>query len=376
MKVLQILPELIQGGVERGTLDLARELVRQGHESHVISAGGPLVDKLQSEGSAHHSLPVHRKSLLSLRYVKPLRELILSIDPDVIHVRSRLPAWLNFLALRKLPKNKKPAVVSTVHGLYSVNRYSEIMTRADRVIAISSCVSDYITRNYPRADRSIIRLVHRAVDPTEFPEGYQPSEEWKTQFFAEFPQLSGEKLILFPGRITRWKGHKFLLDLMESLSRQRQDVHGIVVGSAHASKSEFYDELLSDVNKRQLEPWISFLGNRRDMKEIYAVSSLALNLSDQPEPFGRTVIEALKIGLPVVAWDQGGPAEVLRLCYPQGLVNYPDVGDLAKTVDQLLDEPGEINFSSEFTLDTLVGKTLNIYDEVVSKSLSNASSAK
>lgn len=365
MKVLQILPELIQGGVERGTLDLGRELVKRGHESHVISNGGPLVKKLEQEGSVHHQMPVHLKRLSSLRQVRPLRRKIMEIAPDIVHVRSRLPAWLNRFAYRKIPTEKRPALISTVHGMYSVNFYSAIMTRADRVIAISSAVQDYITQNYPKVDPTIIRLIHRAVDREEFPAGYQSAQAWRDAFFRDFPQLADKKLLLFPGRITRWKGHKFLLDLMEKLKDSHPGLHAVIVGEAHATKSEFLDELTSEIRNRGLDAVISFLGRRSDMKDIYAVSSLAFNLSDEPEPFGRTVIEALAVGLPVVAWDQGGPAEVLRACYPQGLVPYPDQDHLLQVVAQVISSPGEVRLAQDFMLDTLVEKTLDVYREAI-----------
>ena len=364
MKVLQVLPELIQGGVERGTLDLARELVKRGHQSHVISNGGPMVAQLEAEGSTHHQLPVHRKRLSSLKQVKPLRRLILEIAPDIIHVRSRLPAWLVHFALRKIPADQRPALVSTVHGLYSVNAYSAIMTKSDRVISISGAVTDYIVKNYPNVNSANIRLVHRAVDTADFPAGYQPDDSWHSQFFVDFPQLKTKKLILFPGRITRWKGHKYLLDLMAGLS-ERDDVHAIVVGGAHATKADFLEELKADISARGLAEKISFLGSRRDMKNIYAISALALNLSDSPEPFGRTVIEALAVGCPVVAWDQGGPAEVLRLCYRQGLVEYPNTQALCDTVAVVLDSDQPVVLGEDFKLGTLVQKTLSVYQELL-----------
>ena len=134
MKVLQVLPNLDSGGVERGTVEFARELVARGHQSIVMSNGGRLVKQLQAEGSRHIELPVHHKSLRSLRLVRPLRRLLAELQPDIIHVRSRLPAWLIFLAWRKLPRATRPRLVSTFHGLYSVNFYSAVMARAEQII--------------------------------------------------------------------------------------------------------------------------------------------------------------------------------------------------------------------------------------------------
>ena len=132
MKIIQILPELSSGGVERGTLELASHLVETGHESIVISGGGRLVERLTTSGSRHISLPVGKKSPLSLRLVRPLRELFRREAPDIIHLRSRVPAWLSWLAWRKLPVSSRPRLVTTVHGFYSVSRWSEIMCCGER----------------------------------------------------------------------------------------------------------------------------------------------------------------------------------------------------------------------------------------------------
>ena len=156
MKVMQLLPELNSGGVERGTLEIARALVSQGHQSLVVSNGGRLVAQLEAEGSTHLTLPVHKKSLSSLWQIRPLRRLIMQYQPDIVHVRSRVPAWLTHFALRGIPASQRPHLISTVHGFYSVNRYSEIMTQAEKVIAVSDSVVQYITEHYKTARLKIL----------------------------------------------------------------------------------------------------------------------------------------------------------------------------------------------------------------------------
>jgi hypothetical protein len=121
MKVLQILPELNAGGVERGTVELARHLTRSGHEALVVSQGGQLVPELESVGARHLALPVHRKHLRSLFQVRPLRRLLEQERPDILHIRSRIPGWLAWLAWRRMHPQTRPHFVSTVHGFYSVN---------------------------------------------------------------------------------------------------------------------------------------------------------------------------------------------------------------------------------------------------------------
>ena len=120
MKVMQLLPELNSGGVERGTLEIARALVSQGHQSLVVSNGGRLVPQLEADGSTHLQLPIHKKSLSSLWQIRPLRQLIRTHQPDIVHVRSRVPAWLTHFALRGIPAQQRPHLISTVHGFYSL----------------------------------------------------------------------------------------------------------------------------------------------------------------------------------------------------------------------------------------------------------------
>ncbi|HUH36362.1 MAG TPA: glycosyltransferase family 4 protein [Spongiibacteraceae bacterium] len=363
LKVLQILPELNAGGVERGTIDLARELVARGHRSWVVSAGGRMVESLEAQGSTHITLPVHRKSLVSLRYVRPLRRVFEALQPDIVHMRSRLPAWLTWLAWRKLDPRTRPHLVTTFHGMYSVNRYSAIMGCGETVIAISAAVRAYILDNYPRIDPARITLIHRGVDVAEFPRGYQPDAEWRAAFAAACPQTRGKRLLLMPGRLSRWKGQEDFIALMAALkARGLTDIHGLIVGGAETNKRHYEDELRAQVAQQGLADDVSFLGHRRDMRELYAASALVCNLSNRPEPFGRTVTEALSIGTPVVAYDQGGPAEVLRDCYPQGLATPATLADVTA---QVLATASPIDLKAEYTLATQVEKTLQVYQGLV-----------
>ena len=150
MTVLQMLPALESGGVERGTVEIAAALVRAGHRALVMSAGGRLVPELEALGAEHIPLPVGRKSLLTFRHVSRVRRLLRERGVDVLHLRSRLPAWVGWLAWRGLPAVERPRLVTTVHGFYTVGRYSSVMTRGERVIAVSESVRDYILENYPQ----------------------------------------------------------------------------------------------------------------------------------------------------------------------------------------------------------------------------------
>ena len=136
MRILQLLPELKLGGVERGTVDLSAHLAKLGHKTAVVSAGGGLAEQLSDHGAKHFSLPIAKKNFLAIKQYKNLRDIYREFKPDIIHVRSRFPAWINLLALKGLP-SEKPIVISTFHGLYSKPFYSKSMSYADDIIAIS-----------------------------------------------------------------------------------------------------------------------------------------------------------------------------------------------------------------------------------------------
>ncbi len=364
MKVMQLLPELNSGGVERGTLEIGAALVQKGHESVVVSNGGRLVAQLTQQGSRHLSLAIHKKSLSSLFKIWPLRRLILQEKPDIIHVRSRVPAWITRFALNGIAPQQRPHLVSTVHGMYSVNGYSAIMTKAEKVIAVSDSVVDYIQQHYPNCPKSAITRIYRGIDLKEFPHGYQPSASWWHSIYQLFPHLENKTLITLPGRITRLKGHEYLLDLIGQLKTE-YNVHGVVVGGADEKKQAYLDELHQRVEDMNLQNDITFVGHRTDIREWLAISDIVLSLSTQPETFGRTSLEAIALGTPVVGWNRGGVAEILQRCYPTGLVEPEQSELLFRKVHQLLAAPIDPAPVTAFQLKDMTEQTIALYQSLL-----------
>lgn len=365
MKVVQILPELNAGGVERGTLEIAAALVAEGHESIVISNGGRLVEALERAGSKHITLPVHRKSLSSLAQVRPMRRLLAELGPDIVHIRSRVPGWITWLAWRKMDPATRAHLVSTVHGFYSTNFYSAVMTKGERVIAVSKSIRDYILEHYPKTDPNIIRLVYRGIEPEQFRRGHQPDAAWLEKWRADHPGFEGRILILLPGRITRLKGHKDFFELVAALKREGLAVQGLVAGDTHPKKRDYLAELKDLVSELKIEKEISFLGHRSDIREVMAVSQLVCALSQQPESFGRTVLEAMAIGKPVVGYDCGGVGELLGELFAQGRVPPGDRSALLKASRSIINEglkPGQVG--EPFTLKAMCDSTLAVYEEL------------
>jgi glycosyltransferase involved in cell wall biosynthesis len=360
LTVVQILPALQAGGVERCTLETARALVAAGHRSVVISSGGLQVEQLVREGSEHIMLPVERKSLLTLQQVRLLRRLLRELRPDILHARSRVPAWVAWLAWRKLPAGERPRFVTTVHGLHSVSPYSAIMARGEAVIAGSETVRRYILDNYPECPPERIRLIPEGVDPAEFPYDYTPDAGWLARWRQEFPELQGKKVLALPGRLTRLKGHATFIELIGALA-DHPEVQGLIVGGAEAKKAAYAEELKAAVAAAGLAGRISFTGHRSDMREVLSQCDLVYSLSTQPETFGRTVLEAMRLGRPVLGWEVGGVGDILARCYPQGRVAPGDRAALLAATRRWLAAPDWPAPSPHFLLSAMTDETLALY---------------
>lgn len=368
MKVLQILPELESGGVERGTLELAEYLVRHGHESLVISGGGKLVAELERDGTRHITWPIGRKALSTLKLIPVLRKLLREEKPDILHLRSRVPAWIAWFAWRGLPKATRPRLVTTVHGFYSVNRWSEIMTCGERVIAVSDCIAEYIRQSYPRVDMKKVRVVYRGIAPEAYPHGYQPTTEWRESFANEFPLTRDKRLLILPGRITRLKGHEDFFKIIQQL--QYPDVIGVVVGGVHEKKQEYGAELRELVRTMGLEEKIVFTGGRSDLREILAISDIVFSLTTQPESFGRTTLEALGLGRPVIGYEHGGVGEILDAVFPDGKVASNDWEAAARKARSFLDQAPNVPASHPFSLQAMLEGTCDVYRELLAEARS------
>ena len=359
MKVVQVLPALELGGVERGTLDIAKALVDEDHESVVISAGGRLVKQLEDEGSRHVTWDLGKKSPLTFLKLWAVRKWLREEKPDIVHVRSRMPAWVVWLAWKGMPKNDRPRFITTLHGMHSVNWYSAIMSKGERVICVSETCKKYLFDNYKVDDPDKVTVIHRGIDEDYFVRGFQPSDDWKQQFYSDYPECLGKKLICFPGRITRWKGHLELVKVVELLSRSRDDFRVLVVGSE--GKGNFLAELKDQIEQCGLRRFFVFLGTRSDMREIYSVSAVSLSLTTTTaESFGRAVVESLAIGTPVVGYAYGAVEETLRHMFPCGMVPVSDAVAVTQKVEKMLDSSTAIPDLS-FTLETMKSKTLALY---------------
>lgn len=368
MKILQILPSMALNHVARSTLDLAKALVIAEHESLVVSNGGCLVNRLERDGSKHITLPVHQKNLSALWQVKPLRDIIISEKPDIIHLRARMPAWIVRLALRNIPPENRPKIVTTIHNIYAVSRYSQIITEAERVICVSDFVADYVKTNFPECPPERIQRIYRGVDAKSFPYRYQPSVHWWNSVFAEFPQLENKIWLTLPGTVSQSRGHQWLIDILGGLKAEYPNVHAVIIGDPKSHKSTYYEELQQRINSLELGDYVTFTGWRDDIRDWLAASNIVFSLIYKPIAYSQTVMEALALGTPVVAWDHGGVAETLSDLYPRGLLPPEDGIGLCNKVRELIDEPELPKKPESFLLRQMTADMLTIYREILSAS--------
>jgi glycosyltransferase involved in cell wall biosynthesis len=308
--------------------------------------------------------PVNRKRLGTLRYISRIRDWLQQHQPDLLHVHSRLPALLCWRALRGLPAAQRTPWVTTVHGHYSVSRYSSVMTRGDRVIAVSEAIRNYTRHNYQVPDERL-RVIHGGIDHGIFAHGYRPGTDWYQSVHAEYPELHGRRWLCLPGRLSRYKGHAGFINLLAALRSEHRDLQGLIIGGGRAG-SRYRDELEGLAAKHGVLQRLTFIGERDDIREWLAASELVLSLcSDPPEAFGRTVLEALSLGRPVLGWNHGGVAEILAQMFPQGAVTPGDTVELRARASSFLQQPPAVSPNTAFSLQDSLAQTLALYEEVI-----------
>jgi glycosyltransferase involved in cell wall biosynthesis len=370
--ILQILPSLGTGGVERGAIDVAQALVRAECQAIVASAGGVMVRELERTGAKHLALPVDSKNPWRMRAnVEALAELILRHNVDIVHARSRAPAWSAYYAARR---TKRP-FVTTFHGTYAASNplkryYNSVMTRGDRVIAISSFIARHMTEVYG-TDPGRIRVIPRGVDFVSFsPE--QVSPERISTLFRAWRLPDGVPLVLLPGRLTRWKGQMVLIEAIAELARG--DLVCILAGSEQ-NRASYRRELESQISARGLAGQVRLVGECRDMPAAYMLADVVVSASTEPEAFGRVVAEAQAMGRPVVATDHGGSRETLIAGETGWLVKPRDASALAHALATALSLKVEArralaerairHVRQHFSKEIMCRDTLKVYAELL-----------
>jgi glycosyltransferase involved in cell wall biosynthesis len=363
MKIVQLLPELNEGGVERGTMELSREFVKLGHESIVISNGGKLVETIEKDGGKHIKFDVASKNPLTvISRVYGLRKLLKELNPDVIHARSRVPAWLTYFANKSL----KIPFVTTVHGFNSVNFYSRIMTKGDAVICVSNSIKEYIEKHY-QVSEAKITVIPRGMDLALF-----NPENINQKFISEFKEEYGLKdkfIVSSIGRITQLKDYETFIRAIAKLTTKIPNIVGLIVGGVHKDKHSYSESLKQLAKELNVENKIIFTGSKKEVAEIYTLSDVVVSSSKKPESFGRSVAEAIAMNTTVIATNHGGVKDIII----QGENGYFfEVGDEKELANKIilakeLSFDGYSYIHKNFSLKQMVEKTLDIYNNLKKK---------
>ncbi len=368
LSVAQLLPDLEGGGVERGTLELGKYLSQNNHRSFVVSGGGRLVDQLVKEGSRHLCWKIGSKNPLIIRYFLPLRRFLMREQIDVLHLRSRMPAWLGYVVWKTLPKNSRPILVTTFHGFYSVNRYSAIMTKGMGKIAVSKGIENHIKEKY--GVKNSISLIYRGVDKEVFdPKAVSP------QRIARFREQWGVKadipVIMLPGRLTPWKGQDTFIEALSLIKDIKFQAY--IVGDT--SENQYFSQQLETmISQLGLQNVVSMVGHCDDMAAALMLADVVVSASSrEPEAFGRTTIEAMAMGKAVVATAHGGSLETVTPGVTGWLVQPGDAQDLASGLSNALKsgadliqfgKAGQELANMKFSTHSMCEKTIALYKEL------------
>jgi glycosyltransferase involved in cell wall biosynthesis len=344
MHIVQLLPELRQGGVETVVLCLNRELVREGHQSTVISAGGQWAVQIEADGGRHIEFDVCSKNPLTFfSRARKLEAVFSSLCPDLLHAHSRVPAWLTWFANRKL----HIPWVTTVHGFNSVGRYSEIMTKGDRVICVSHPVKEHIISHYG-TDESKIKVIHTGLIPQKFDPltvDKRAVESLKARF-----DLTGKTVISSIGRITELKDYETFILAVAGAAEKNPDIRGLIVGHVRKDKEEYFNRLTRLISALKLENVVHIATDLTDMPAVYSASDIVVSCSKKPESFGLTLIEALAMNTPVIATHHGGPLDIIR-----------------EGIDGFFFEPGHADELARLLNTTLALNTTGLRKDVLSR---------
>ena len=363
MKIIQLLPELNEGGVERGVVELNREYIKKGLASFVISAGGKFENQINNDGGVHIKFDVCSKNIFTIfSRVKKLKKFLKELNPDVIHVRSRVPAWLVYLANKSLGFK----VVSTVHGFNSVGFYSSIMQKSDAVICVSNSIKEYIQKHY-QTNENIITVIPRGIDLDLF----NPNNIDRSFIdnFKKENNLDDKFIVTSVGRVTQLKDYETFIKSVDLVKKENEKVIGLIVGGVRDDKKDYFNSLKQLVKELNLQENIIFTGSQSKITEVYALSDVIVSSSKKPESFGRAVAEAIALNTPVIATNHGGVKDIV-VESENGF--FFEIGDDRKLSENIL-KSKELKFdgykyiSENFSLNNMLNKTFEVYDNVTVK---------
>lgn len=372
--LLQIVPGMVSGGVERGVIDVARRCSENGGRALVISSGGALVSALEQAGAKHITLPVHSKNPLTmLANVNRIAAVIKSAGVDIVHARSRAPAWSACYAC----KRTGVPMVTTFHGVYgSASRlkrfYNGIMLKGEKTIVASRYIRSHIVHTYGKEYLPKLALIPRGADINEFAEN-AVSEDTINALKLKYQITPGQKVILLPGRVSRWKGHDIFI---KALARMQQKTGWVALIAGDADKRADYTKALRILAQREgIADRIRWIPDTREINAFYRIADIAVSASTQPEAFGRTVVEAQLSGCPVIAAAHGGALDTVIHAKTGLLIPPRDPDALQEAIAYALfmpeqerehmTEAAKKRAEKYFSLHRMLDKTFTLYGNVL-----------
>jgi glycosyltransferase involved in cell wall biosynthesis len=370
--VLQVLPALVTGGVERGTIDIAVALKDAGYRAIVASSGGPMTRELTRAGIEHLDMPLDTKNPVSMRKnADRLVDLIEGEKIDIVHARSRAPAWSAYWATQRTGAR----FVTTFHGTYNFSNplkksYNAVMTKADRVIAISEFIREHIQRHYTM-DGTKIRVIHRGIDMDLY-SGENVPPERLVRLAEKWRLPDGVPVITLPGRLTRWKGQMLLLRAVAEMTTR--PIRALLIGDAQGREA-YEREIEAEVKRLGVEDVVHLTGGCDDVPAALKLSDIVVSASTDPEAFGRVAVEGQAMGRLVLAPDHGAAPEQIEDGVTGWLYRPRDPFDLAAKLDhalalsaerrQAMGEAGIANARARFGKRLMCSATLDVYRELL-----------
>lgn len=331
-----------------------------------------MVPQLESEGSEHVLWNVGKKSPLTLKYIPKLRKFLTQQKVDILHLRSRVPAWVGYLAWKSMPAHSRPRLVTTFHGFYSINKYSAVMARGEKVIAISKVIRDHIQTTY-QVPKDRIELIYRGVDETKFVPSKVSQEDIQHLLKKwDLPDRKRPAIIMLPGRLTRLKGHDVFIKALKSI--EDLDWLAVCVGDTE-DNPRYRDELQQLLNDLQLEKRVKFVGYCNNMPAAFSLADIVVSAtSTRPEAFGRIAVEAQAMEKPVIASSQGGSMETVIPGKTGWLVKPSNPESLAEALREGITHPvlsrqygrnGREWVLNNFTTEKMCESTVNVYRSLI-----------
>ena len=354
----QLVPSLDSGGVERGTIDLANFLSELKFKNHIISNGGKLVNELNSKFVIHKKLPVNTKNILKFIFIAKSIESYIKLNKiNILHVRSRSPSWIvNFI------NNKNIKTIGSFHNVYGGNSffkkiYNKNLSNMDYVLAISNYVKDTIVKKY-NIDNSKITVINRGIDEKFLNKPI--NENNRLNFIDKLNIDTNKKIILYPGRITDWKGQLRFITNFKKINR----TDAVLYFVGDTKNISHVKSLNEKIKKERLSDQCKIVGklDKEDLKIFYSISNLVLSLSIRPEGFGRTISETILMKKPLLAFNHGGAKEQLEGISPMYSCDPLNYDELSEKINKILN-------CSEENLVSIKDKALNIINKKYTKDI-------